>query len=88
MAAETLPWGEILAIASALVFSYAYARRTWWTKEETEYAARWYSDQRGWEVRESDLDATAEFVQEMAKFYGWLALVSWAEVIYFLIGRG
>lgn len=80
-----LQWDLILALSAAIVFSYSYVRRTWWAKEETKELARWYSEQRQWEVRKSDVEETAEFVRDSARLYGQLALLSWAAVSCLLI---
>jgi hypothetical protein len=85
METVNLQWYSILAISAAIVFSYTYVRRTWWAKEESTEAAQWYSEQRGWELRKSDVDDSARFVRDSARLYGWLALASWAAVYYLAV---
>jgi len=85
MEAIKLQWDLILAISLAIVFSYSYVRRTWWAEEEAKELAHWYSEQRHWEVRKSDVDETAEFVRDSAWLYGCLALLSWIAVYYLAV---
>ncbi len=74
----------ILVASLAAVFSYTFIRRTFWSKDETDEATKWYNKQIGWEVRKEDIEDTSQYIKESRKFFGILALVSWLSLIYLL----
>jgi hypothetical protein len=67
---------QLVSAVSTASFTYLFVRRTFWHTQEAQDAAKWYSDKKGWQVRQSDLEETARYIRQSSLVFGVLALIS------------
>ena len=87
MALSNLTIGLILVGALALEFTYLAVRRWFFLSQESTDAAKWYSRQRGWSTRASDVSLTTTYLQHSQRWITGAAFVCWVLFLALLVAR-